>query len=104
MDNATDTLAAEAPANSRQQIGMRRTVELGAMSPPLTKQLRGLNVPKARLRILDKLAESLTWCYVHGLLTEPERQRAGQRLIALVGKEVKKANVKDQATARRGGL
>ena len=79
-------------AGSQQQMGMRRTIELGAMSPPLSKQLAGLRVPKARLRILDKLADSLTWCYVHGLLTEPEHQRAGQRLIALVGKEVRKAH------------
>ncbi len=79
-------------AGSQQQMGMRRTIELGAMSPTLTKQLRGLKVPKARLLILDKLADSLTWCYVHGLITEPEHQRAGQRLIALVGKEVRKAH------------
>lgn len=80
--------------DSQQQTSMRLTIELGAMSPPLSKQLSGLKVPKGRLRIFDKLADSLTRCYVCGLLTEPEHQRAGQRLIALVGKELRKAHTR----------
>lgn len=101
MSNTTDPRTAETRADSQQQMGMRRTIELGAMSPPLSKQLAGLIVPKARLRILDKLADSLTWCYVHGLLTEPEHQRAGQRLIALVGKEVRKAHTAEVSESAR---
>ncbi len=89
------------PPDSQQQMGMRRTIELGAMSPTLTHQLRGLNVPKGRLRVLDKLADSLTWCYVHALLTEPEHQRAGKRLVALVQKEVRKAHT--EASRDEGG-
>ena len=76
-----------------QRIVSRRKIELGAMSPKLSAQLVGLNVPKDRLRILDKLADSVTWCFLNlnGLLTDTEHQRAGKRLIAKVNMEVRKA-------------
>jgi hypothetical protein len=59
------------------------TISLGAMEPPPSKQLRNLKHPiaKDKLRVLDKLAESLTWCYMHGLHNESEHQRAQQRLM-----------------------
>lgn len=69
----------------------RRTIKLGALCPKLSKQLAGLKVPKDRLRILDKHAHALTWCYVHSLITDAEHGRAGKRLIANVNAEVRKA-------------
>ena len=74
-----------------QRMVSRRTIELGALCPKLSKQLAGLKVPKDRLRILDKHAHALTWCYVHSLITDAEHSRAGKRLIAKVNVEVRKA-------------
>ena len=88
---STSELPAPAPVRVQPVVSRRRTVELGAMSPKLSKQLVGLNVPKDSLRILDKLAESVTWCYLHGLHTEAEHERASRKLLAKVQVEVTKA-------------
>jgi hypothetical protein len=80
-------------------VSRRRTIELGAMSPKLSQQLDGLKVPRKRLRVLDKLSESLTWCYLHHLITEAEHNRASRRLLAKVQDEVTKgANASPSAT------
>ena len=74
----------------------RRSIVLGAMEKKLSVQLAGLSIPKDRLRVLDNLAESLTWCFLHGLITDTEHSRAGRKLIAKVQADVRKA-ANDQA-------
>lgn len=71
---------------------IRLKIEVGALSPKLSKQLAFLKVPKNRLRHLDKLAESVTWCYLHGLITSAEHTRACHKLLAKVQVEVTKAS------------
>ncbi len=61
------------------------------MEKKLSVQLAGLNIPKDRLRVLDKLAESLTWLYLHGILTDAQHGNAGRKLIAKVQADVRKA-------------
>jgi hypothetical protein len=80
----------------KQQKGTvkRRTIVLGAMEDKLSSQLTGLNIPKDRLHVLDKLAESLTWCFLHGLITDTEHERAGRKLIAKVQAYVREAAIK----------
>jgi hypothetical protein len=79
-----------AAVGSTDLVSHRRTIELGALCPKLSKQLAGLKLSQGVLDLLDKLADSLTWCHLHGLLTDSEHNRAGQRLIARVRKEVRK--------------
>ncbi len=59
------------------------SITLGAMEPPPSKQLRNLKIPisKDKLRVLDKLADSLTWCFLHKIYNETEHRRGQQRLM-----------------------
>ena len=75
-----------------ERLVSRRSIELGAMSPKLSIQLKGMRIPKDKLRTLDKLAEARTWCYLHGLITESESRRAAMKLIGKVQDEVRKAS------------
>ena len=86
-----NTNETQSPGSLERIVSRRRTIELGAMCPKLSAQLSGLKVPKDRLRVLDKLADSVTWCFLHGILTDSEHQRASKRLIAKVNMEVRKA-------------
>ena len=74
-------------------------IELGAMSPKLSKQLAATKIPKDRLKVLDKLADSRTWLYLHGILTDAESEKAAHRLIAKVQKELNGANIPDNTRA-----
>jgi hypothetical protein len=72
------------------------------MEKKLSVQLAGLNIPKDRLRVLDKLAESLMWLYLHGILTDAQHGHAGRKLIAKVQADVcKAANALDQPQTPR---
>jgi len=90
MENP-ETLSAERGGGSLERMVSRRSIVLGAMEKKLSVQLAGLNIPKDRLRVLDKLAESLTWCFLHGLITDTEHGRAGRKLIAKVQADVRKS-------------
>ena len=74
-------------------------IELGAMSPKLSKQLAETKIPKDRLVILDKLADSRTWLYLHGILTDADLRRAlvtrrGQDILSSPVREFMKADPK----------
>lgn len=60
---------------------MTRTIELGALAPKLSKQLRGCRIKPDRLRTLQKLADAVTWCHLHSLISDAESARARRRLI-----------------------
>lgn len=95
---STSELPAPAPVRV-QPVVSRRSIVLGAMEKKLSVQLAGLNISKDRLRVLDKLAESLTWLYLHGILTDAQHGNAGRKLIAKVQADVRKA-ANDQALPR----
>jgi len=98
MENP-ETLSAERGGGSLERMVSRRSIVLGAME----KQLAGLNIPKDRLRVLDKLAESLTWCFLHGLITDTEHGRAGRKLIAKVQADVRKSANESSSPTAGGG-
>lgn len=97
---STSELPSLAPVRV-QPVVSRRSIVLGAMEKKLSVQLAGLNIPKDRLRVLDKLADSLTWLYLYGIITDAQRGAVGRKLIAKVQADVRKA-ANDQAQ-RPGG-
>ncbi len=77
--------------NSHTGGSIHRTISIGAMEKKLSVQLAGLNIPKSRLRVLDKLANSLTWCLIHRLITNAEYGAACRKLIAKAQDDIVKA-------------
>jgi len=68
-----------------------RTIEIGPLCPKLSAQLKGLLIPPKKLRTLDKLHDSLSWVYLHGLITDSEYTAAGRKLINRCQLEANKA-------------
>ncbi len=61
---------------------MKVNVSLGSLCPPISKQLEiGCRIGETQLSVLDQHADAVTWCYLHGLLTDAECERARRRLI-----------------------
>ncbi len=96
-------LHTEAQSRGCVQRSVRhRSIELGALSPKLSQQLKGCRIRPERLRILDKLADSVTWCYLHGLITDAESERARHRLIRKVQEELDRSRTPKVPNARIG--
>jgi len=67
-------------------------IEFGVCSPTVSKQLAALKIklPRKRLRVLDNLAESITWLYLHRIITESQRNKAVLKLLSKISAEIKK--------------
>lgn len=59
------------------------TIELGAMSPPISLQIEGL-VPRREAKKLDSFAYSITMLKLHELLSPAEAAKARKRLVKLI--------------------
>lgn len=59
------------------------SVDFGALCPPIAKQLATV-APDKDFRPLDELAEALTLCFIQGVLSESEIDRARKRLMKKV--------------------
>jgi len=64
-----------------------RTLELGALCDPVSKQLAGL-LPDEDLRRFDKMANAITECYVQGLILDRESDFARRRLLKKIQQAV----------------
>jgi hypothetical protein len=62
-----------------------RTLELGSLCDPISKQLAGM-APKKDLEPFDAMANAITLCSIHGLVGDAETQRARKRLLKKVAK------------------
>ena len=58
-------------------------IQLGAMCPKLTEQLEG-HAPAEKLEFLDRIADSITLLYLHGIITESQVTPARKRLMKKV--------------------
>lgn len=56
------------------------TLEIGALCDPISKQLAGL-LPENKLAQFDAMNDAITTCYVHGLMSDGESDRARKRLL-----------------------
>lgn len=63
------------------------TLNLGALCDPISKQLAGLASQKELAR-LDKMADAIVMCAVHGLLSDSEIHRARTKLVKKAAKIV----------------
>ena len=59
---------------------------MGSFSDPLHKQL---DVPPSTLEFEQKIADGLTLCIIHGVLTDTEALKARKRLIKKIYKTLK---------------
>lgn len=59
------------------EIGIR----FGALSPPLLRQLSGLNVPAGRITKWQKMADAITMLALHDLLSGSEVVKARKKLM-----------------------
>jgi len=62
-------------------------IEIGPMSPKISEQLKGYAAVEL-LEFFDHMADAISLCYVTNLLTTPEWNRAGKRLIAKIQKKL----------------
>ena len=60
-------------------------IRFGALAEPLHKQF---DVPPSQLELEQKLADAITLCSVHFVMTDAEVRKARQRLVKLVEKKV----------------
>ena len=60
-------------------------IRFGGMVEPLHKQL---DVPPSTLESEQKLADAITLCSVHFILTDVEVHRARKRLVKLIEKKL----------------
>lgn len=65
-------------------------LELGALSPLVSEQLKDCGASKKTLQHWDNHATAITRLVVHGLLTEAECIRARKRLISQIQRELQK--------------
>ena len=63
------------------------SVQLGAMCPKLTEQLKG-HAPAEKLEFLDRIADSITLLSLHGIIPESQVTPARKRLMKKVKKTI----------------
>ena len=61
-------------------------ISFGALSDPLHKQL---DVPPSALEFEQKMADGLTLCIIHGILTDAEGHKARRRLTKRIDTTLK---------------
>jgi hypothetical protein len=67
-----------------------KTLSLGALCDPISKQLEGF-APKEDLERFDKWHDAINLCYIHGLVGEAETERARKRLMKKIQETVNKS-------------
>ena len=60
-------------------------IRFGALSEPLHKQL---DVPPSELELEQKLADAITLCSIHFIMTDGEVTKARKRLMKLIEKKL----------------
>ena len=61
-------------------------IRFGSFADPLHKQL---DVPPSALEFEQKMADGLTLCIIHGVVTDAEGHKARKRLVKKVEKTLK---------------
>ncbi len=65
------------------------TLQLGILTDTtLADQLTPFNIPKNRCKMLGKLNDGINNCMIHGILTASEGEKARNRLIKYIVKEI----------------
>ena len=64
-------------------------VRFGALSPPLHEQLSEFGLSKEDLKWQQKLADAISLCNVHFVITDAETRKARQRLMKQLIRRVK---------------
>lgn len=59
-------------------------ITFGAMADPLKKQLAGCGLPEKRIAKWQREADAITLLSVNGLLRDPEKTRARDRLMRTI--------------------
>ena len=65
---------------------MKDKITMGALSPQLHKQL---DVPPSLLELEQRLADAITLCNIHSVLTDTETHKARKRLMKQVATKLK---------------
>lgn len=63
---------------------MKIEITFGAMADPLRKQLAGHGLPEKRIAKWQRDADAITYLSVSGLLRDPEKTRARDRLMRTI--------------------
>lgn len=76
------------PKKTQQPLPERIGLHFGAISDPIKEQLEAqkLRIPK-RIRLFQRMADSITLLGIHDIITDKERDKARQRLINKMYKE-----------------
>jgi hypothetical protein len=71
---------------------MELQIAFGAMVDPLSIQLAGLGLPAKRITKWQREADAITQLSISGLLRDPEKTRARQRLMRTILSAIKDAS------------
>ena len=63
---------------------MKLEITFGAMTDPLKKQLAGYCLPAKRIAKWQREADAITQLSISGLLRDPEKTRARERLLRTI--------------------
>lgn len=75
---------------------MTLSIEFGALSEPIAEQLKkqGISIPQERSDILEKIAYSLVFLHLHGIITDSARDNSCRKLIKKIVASIKETGVK----------
>lgn len=63
-------------------------ISFGALSKPLHEQLSEFDLTEEDLEWEQKLADAVTLCHIHNIITEAEKNKARRRLMKRLVKKV----------------
>ena len=61
-------------------------IRFGALAPPIHEQL---GIPESECVIIEKASESVTYCSIHGILTDREANAARKRIMKLIDQKLR---------------
>lgn len=64
-------------------------IEFGAFAKPLSKQLAKMIADRKDLKMFDRMADAVTMCAVHGLISENEIASARKKIIKKIEARLK---------------
>ena len=62
-------------------------IRFGALSEPLHEQL---GLPEEDMKLVQRLADAVTLCNIHGILPDGETHKARKRIVKEINRVIKK--------------